>query len=125
MSWLAKKQPVISRSSTEAEYRDVALATIELLWLQSLLTKLGVPYTTPTVLCDNLNTVALAHNPILHARTKLMELDLFFLREKVLQKQLKVVHVPGTQQYADILTKPLPPTLFEGFRSKLAVYNPN
>lgn len=90
-SWWAQKQPVIiSRSSTEAEYRALALATTELLWLQSLLFELGVPFSTPTVLCDNMSTIALAYNPVLHARTKHMELDLFFLCEKALHSQLKV-----------------------------------
>lgn len=121
VSWWAKKQAVVSRSSTKAEYRALALATTEILWLQSLLTELGVPFTTPAAYCDNLSTVSLAHNPVLHARTKHMELDLFFLREKVLQKQLRVVHVPATSQYADIMTKPLPPSLFEAFRAKRTV----
>lgn len=78
-------------SSTKAEYRSMALATSELLWLQSLLSVLKVPYLTSTVLCDNLSAIALAHNLVMHCRTKHMELNLFFVREKVLQKQLNVV----------------------------------
>lgn len=124
ISWWAKKQPVISRSSTEAEYRSMALATSELLWVQSLLTELKVPFSTPKVLCDNMSTIALAHNPVLHSRTKHMELDLYFVREKVLQKQLQAVYVPGSDQYADILTKALPPSTFCYFRDKLTVCSP-
>jgi len=89
--------------------------------VQSLLTELNVPFATPKVLCDNLSTVSLAHNHVLHARSKHMELDLFFVREKVLQKQLLVSHVPGQFQVADIMTKALPPTRFEALRSKLTV----
>lgn len=99
----------------------LALATTELLWLQSLLTELGIAYTTSTIHCDNLSTISLAHNPVLHAHTKHMELDLFFPREKVLQKQLQVQYVPCTSQCADIMTKPLPPTKFEEFGPKLTV----
>jgi hypothetical protein len=44
----------------------------------------------------------------MHARTKHMEIDLFFVREKVLSKQLSAKHIPGTDQWADVLTKPLP-----------------
>ena len=124
ISWWAKKQPVISRSSTEAEYRSLALATSELLWIQSLLTELGVTFTRPLVHCDNMSTISLTHNPVLHACTKHMELDLFFVREKVLNKQLQVVHVPGHLQCADVLTKALPPSKFEDFRTKLTVDNP-
>jgi histone deacetylase 1/2 len=115
----AKKQLVISRPSTEAEYRSLALATSEILWIQSLHTELGISYSSPTIHFDNMSTISLAHNPILHARTKHMELDHFFVREKVLQKLLRVVLIPGHLQCADVLTKALPPIKFEEFRSKL------
>lgn len=51
-----------------------------------------------------MSVIALAHNPVRHARTKHMELDLFFVKEKVLQRQIHVVHVPGEAQYADLMT---------------------
>jgi len=121
ISWWSRKQPVISRSTTEAEYRSLAQATSEILWIQTLFTELKVATTVPTVLCDNLSTVALAHNPVLHSRTKHMELDLFFVREKVLQKQLLIQHIPATQQLADALTKPLSSSSFLDYRSKLNV----
>ena len=70
------------------------------------------------MLCDNSSAVQLAHNPVLHARTKHMELDVFFVQEKVLTKQLAVQHIPGTDQWADLLTKPLSPTRFAYLSSK-------
>lgn len=70
---------------------------------------------------DNTSTVSLAHNPVLHSRTKHMELDLFFVREKVLNKKLDVVHVPAMDQIADVATKALSPSSFISFRSKLKV----
>jgi len=73
------------------------------------------------VFCDNQSAVLLAHNPILHSRTKHMEIDLFFVREKVLAKQLSVVHIPGTDQWADILTKPVSTAKFLLMHSKLNV----
>lgn len=73
------------------------------------------------VFCDNMSTAALAHNPVLHSRTKHMELDLFFVREKVMEKSLQVIHVPTDDQYADILTKSLSPSNFTVFRDKLRV----
>ena len=98
----------------------MALIAAEVTWIQSLLSELQVTHTTPLILCDNTSTVSLAHNPVIHSRTKHMELDLFFVREKVLTKQLNVVCVPAVDQLADILTKALSP-LFLLFRSKLRV----
>ena len=98
----------------------MALIAAEVTCIQSLLSELQVAYTTPIILCDNTSTVSLAHNPVLHSRAKHMELDLFFVREKVLTKQLNVVHVPALYQLADILTKALSPS-FLSFRSKLRV----
>lgn len=103
----------------------LAQAVAEVLWLQSLLRELKIPLNVPTVLCDNLSTIALAHNPVLHARSKHMELDIFFVREKVLSKNLVVSHVPALHQYADLLTKALSPKRFLLLRSKLNVADPS
>jgi histone deacetylase 1/2 len=123
ISWWSRKQQVVARSSTEAEYRSLAQATADVLWVQTILTELTVPFIAPKVYCDNQSAVLLAHNPILHSRTKHMEIDLFFVREKVLAKQISVVHIPGTDQLADILTKPISTDKFLFIRNKLNVRN--
>lgn len=121
ISWCSKKQSLVARSTVEAEYRSMAHATTELLWVQSLLIELGVAFTKPTLFCDNMSAVALSHNPILHACTKHMEMDIHFVREKVVSQALSVVHVPATSQVADALTKPLTSSQFALQRSKLNV----
>ncbi|GAU27211.1 hypothetical protein TSUD_108020 [Trifolium subterraneum] len=88
----------------------------------SLLCELQVPYHTPTLLCDNLSAVSLAHNPNLHSRTKHIELDIHFVREKVFAKKLHVLHVPATDQLADPLTKSLSPSNYATIRTKLKVF---
>lgn len=121
VSWSSKKQNLVARSSTEAEYRGMAHTTAELLWIKSLLTELGVSFTTPQLLCDNLSAVSLSHNPVLHARTKHMELDIHFVREKVVAKALQVRHIPAQDQIADTFTKPLSTPRFCDLRTKLNV----
>lgn len=81
VSWWPKKQTVVALSSAEAEYRSLAAAAAEILWLQTLLSELKVPTAVPTILCDNQRTVALSHNPVLHARTKHGAAPIFCSRE--------------------------------------------
>lgn len=99
----------------------MAQTTANILWIQTLLTELGIAFTSPCIYFNNQSTVALAYNPVLHARTKHMEIDLFFVREKVLQKQLEVIHIPAKDQWAGVLTKPLSPARFLQPRDKLNV----
>lgn len=121
-SWSAEKQPTIARSSTETEYRVLASVTVELTWITMLLHELKIPVKlTPVIWCDNLSATSLASNPVFHARTKHIELDYHFIREKVLQKLVFVHHVLSMDQYADIFTKPLSSFRFKIFRSKLKV----
>nr|CAN68364.1 hypothetical protein VITISV_021899 [Vitis vinifera] len=122
VSWSASKQKVVSRSSTESEYRGLANAAAELTWIQSLLKELFIPLFQPPVLyCDNLSTTYLAANPILHSRAKHVEIDYHFVRERVLQKTLDVRFLPSEDQVADILTKSLSTQHFLHLRSKLTV----
>lgn len=98
----------MARSSVEVEYRrSLVHATAEILWPQSLLHELKVTHQVPKILCHNLSVVALSHNPALHSRTKHVELDIFFVREKVISKSLTVAHILAHDQWADILTQPL------------------
>ena len=92
----------------------MALATIELIWLQSLLKELGVKVKQTTVLrCDNMAATSLALNPVFHVRTKHIEIDVHFIREKVLSKEVEVCFVPSEEQVADVFTKALNIPSFE------------
>ena len=75
----------------------------------------------PEIWCDNMSTVHMAANPVLHARTKHIELDLYFVRDKVVRRQIEVKHVPASAQVADVLTKAISSSQFSDFRSKLTV----
>ncbi|XP_016675126.1 uncharacterized mitochondrial protein AtMg00810-like [Gossypium hirsutum] len=122
VAWGSKKQLVVSRSTAEAEYRGLAHTVTEIVWLESLLSELHiVPSKKATVWCDNSGAVAISANPVLHSKFKHVELDLFFVREKVATGQLIVGHVPAQDQVADIFTKPLSAPMFTKFRSCLKV----
>lgn len=89
ISWSSSKQKVVSRSSTESEYRALANGAAKASWVQSLLAKLHLPLHHLSLLyCDNMSTLHLALNPVLHARTKHVELDYHFVCERVLTKKL-------------------------------------
>lgn len=122
LSWSSKKQSTVSRSSTEAEYRSLASACTELMWIRHLLHELRVPLISPPVLwCDNLGATFLASNPVFHARTKHIEIDFHFVREKVLSKELLVRFICSKDQLADIFTKALPAPRLELLRTKLHI----
>ena len=123
VSWSSKRQATVSRSSAEAEYRAVAHAVAECCWIRQLLGELHQPLAAATVVfCDNVSTVYMASNPVQHRRTKHIEIGIHFAREKVSLGQVRVLHVPSTHQYADIMTKGLSSQLFDEFRSSLCVH---
>ncbi|WVZ58080.1 LOW QUALITY PROTEIN: hypothetical protein U9M48_008389 [Paspalum notatum var. saurae] len=119
VSWSAN---TVSRSGAEAEYRAVANGVAEATWLRRLLLELHQPLQRATVVyCDNVSAVYLSTNPVQHQRTKHVEIDLHFVRERVAAGAVRVLHVPTTSQFADIFTKGLPSSVFLEFRSSMNV----
>ncbi|KAG8488706.1 hypothetical protein CXB51_016682 [Gossypium anomalum] len=121
ISWSSRKQQVVSRSTAEAEYRSLAHVTAEMVWIQSLISELSAPKTKALVWCNSVAAVAVAGNPVMHSKFKHVELDLFFVREKVANGVLQVGHISSQDQIADILTKPLSEGMFTKFRAQLQV----
>ncbi|GKB13979.1 retrovirus-related pol polyprotein from transposon TNT 1-94 [Tanacetum coccineum] len=103
ISWQSKKQGVVSRSSTEAEYRALADNTCEIRWLTCLLRDLHIkPPTLVPIFCDNASIIALVSNLIHHARTKHIEIDCHFVRNKIKAGDILPFFVPSKAQIADI-----------------------
>uniref|UniRef100_A0A251VD12 Putative ribonuclease H-like domain-containing protein n=1 Tax=Helianthus annuus TaxID=4232 RepID=A0A251VD12_HELAN len=122
VSWSSKRQQTVSRSSAEAEYRGVANATAETSWLRNLLLELHIPTREASIIfCDNVSAVYLSDNPVQHQRTKHVEIDIHFVRDKVRIGDIRVLHIPADYQYADIFTKGLSRQLFNRFKSSLCV----
>nr|XP_017221153.1 PREDICTED: uncharacterized mitochondrial protein AtMg00810-like [Daucus carota subsp. sativus] len=122
VSWCSKRQPTVSLSTTEAEYRAAAMAAQESTWLIQLMQDLHQPVDAEIpLLCDNQSAIRLAENPVFHARTKHVEVHYHFLREKVLQGEIAMRHVATHEQVADMFTKSLSPGKYEKFRCQLGV----
>lgn len=125
LSWSSKRQPTLSRSSAKIEYRGVANVVSESCWLRNLLLELHCPIHKATmVYCDNISAIYLSGNLVQHQRTKHIEMDIHFVREKVARGQIGALHVPSRYQIADIFTKGLPLILFQHFRDSLSVRQP-
>lgn len=123
ISWKSKKQTVVSRSSAEAEYRSLALVACEIVWLRALLSDFHVHVPRSVVYCDSKSAIDLADNPTGHERTKHIEVDAHFMRDKVADGTVVLVHIHTAQQLADVLTKPLNLAKFHYLTSKMGVIN--
>ena len=124
VSWKSKKQAVVARSSAEAEYRAMALATCELVWLKQLIQELRfVEVSQMKLLCDNQAALHIASNPVFHERTKHIEIDCHFVREKVLSGCIATSYVSSNDQLADILTKSLKGSRVDFICNKLGAYD--
>jgi len=111
---------MVSRSSTKVEYKSVANATAELLWIQYILRDLGVQLPSPPKLwCDNIGATYLTANLVFHARTKHVEIDFHFVRDQVAAKTLQILFIPSKEQITDVLTKPIVSNRFQWLCSKI------
>ena len=108
VSWKSKKQEPVARSSAEAEFRSMASVVAELTWLIGLYKELGITVEVPIHLyCDSKAAIQIAANPIFHEKTKHIDIDCHFVREKIVQGIKQTHHVSTKEQQADILTKGL------------------
>ncbi|KAI0500263.1 hypothetical protein KFK09_018473 [Dendrobium nobile] len=125
ISWTMKKQATVAKSSTEAVYRSLSAAASDVVWLRRLAFELQLPQHQPTTIhCDNTSAMAIAKNPVFHARTKHIEIDYHFIRQQIGAGVIQLEYIPSQEQVADILTKPFSITRFLELRSKLTIRTP-
>ncbi|XP_073049461.1 secreted RxLR effector protein 161-like [Primulina eburnea] len=124
VTWRSKKQPVVSRSSAEAEFRALSLATCEGIWIRRMMAELKMPYHESVILnCDNQAAISIAKDPVHHDRTKHVEIDRHFIAEKIKSTEVLLQYTPTRVQLADILTKALIGPNFDEICNKLGMYD--
>ncbi|RVW83299.1 Retrovirus-related Pol polyprotein from transposon RE1 [Vitis vinifera] len=124
ISFPSKKQDVVARSSAEAEYRAMALATCELIWLKHLLRELRFGKDEQMkLICDNQAALHIASNPVFHKRTKHIEVDRHFIRENIASGCVATSFVNSNDQLADIFTKSLKGPRIKYICNKFGAYN--
>nr|KYP39692.1 Retrovirus-related Pol polyprotein from transposon TNT 1-94 [Cajanus cajan] len=122
VTWRSKKQKVVARSSAKAEFRGMAYGICELLWIRSILADLGIKYEQPmNLFCDNKAVVEIAHNPVQHDRTKHVEVDRHFIKEKLDNHVIQTPYVRSEDQLVDVLTKAVSGRVFEEVINKLGM----
>jgi transposase InsO family protein len=120
VSWTSRLQPTVALSSAEAEYMAASAATKEVMYLRQLLDDLRYPQVGATMLLvDNQGAIGLAKNPVLHQRTKHIDIRYHFIRERVKGGDVQPVYVSTNEQWADLLTKALDANRIEYLRGKV------
>ncbi|GJU77183.1 putative RNA-directed DNA polymerase [Tanacetum coccineum] len=118
VSWKSKKQTTVAKSSAEAEYRAMTAMACEIMWLHNLLQELNV---RPAIHTNG--SIQIAANPVFHDKTKHFEIDIHFIREKVVSGFVKTVKVKSEENVSDIFTKGLDATQHMFLCKKLKMFD--
>ncbi|GKB82468.1 hypothetical protein Tco_0949363 [Tanacetum coccineum] len=121
--WSAKKQSSVVMSSAEAEYVAAAGCCAQVLWIKSQLADYDVLYDKVPIFCDNTCSIAIYNNPVLHSRTKHIDIMYHFIRDHILKGDIELHFVPIDLQLADIFTKPLDEPSFTRLVAELGNLN--
>ncbi|GJR92471.1 retrovirus-related pol polyprotein from transposon TNT 1-94 [Tanacetum coccineum] len=121
--WSAKKHQSVAMSSVEAEYVAAARCCANILWMKSRLTDYGIIYKKVPIFCDNTSAIAISNNPVLHSRTKHIDIRYHFIRHHILKGDIELHFIPTQYQLADIFIKPLDEPTFKRFIVELGMLN--
>jgi hypothetical protein len=118
ISWISKKQQPVSTSTTEAEYMALSLAARQAIWYKHSFEqfKIKIPI---RLLCDNQSAIQLAQNPVLHQRSKHIDIHYHFIREQLQCNEMTLEYISTNENIADIMTKGLTHELHRKFTQQL------
>lgn len=118
VAWSSRKQPIVTLSSTEAEYVAAATCACQAIWMRRILEEISHDQAGEmVVLCDNTSTIKLSKNAVMHGRSKHIRVRYHFLRDLSKQGIIKLVYCPTEVQLADVMTKPLKLVSFQKIRA--------
>jgi len=122
ISWSSKKQPIVTLSTTEAEFISATSCACQAIWLRRILQQLGQNQEESTTIhCDNSSAIKLCKNPVLHGRSKHIDVRFHFIRELTNMGVVEVIHCNTQNQIADIMTKPLKNDAFVKLRGLMGI----
>ncbi|CAL0318252.1 unnamed protein product [Lupinus luteus] len=122
VSWLSKKQPIATLSTTEAEFVAASNCACQAIWLRKILEELHFKKDDATIIyCDNTSAIKLSKNPVLHGRSKHIDVKYYFLRDLNNDGTIVLKYCRSEDQLADIFIKPLKAPSFQNLRNLLGV----
>ncbi|GJZ99218.1 retrovirus-related pol polyprotein from transposon TNT 1-94 [Tanacetum coccineum] len=119
----AKKQSSVAMSSVDVEYVAAAGCCAQVIWIKSQLADYDVLYDKLPIFCDNTSAISISNNPVLHSRTKHIDIRYHFIRDHILKGDIELHFVPTDLQLADIFTKPLVEPSFTRLVAELDMLN--
>lgn len=122
VAWSSKKQPIVTLSTTEAEFVAAAACASQAVWMKRIIEKLSREKSKcTTIICDNSSKIKLSKNPVLHGRSKHIDVRFHFLRDLTREGAVELVYYETHDQLADVITKPFTVDAFQRFRRQLGV----
>jgi hypothetical protein len=120
IAWSSKQQGIVALSSCEAEYLACTHCARQIVWTRSLFREMGFNQANPTTLfCDNKGTVLCTHDPHSHSQMKHIDIRAHYIRDCVNKRSIDVHHIPGVDNPADLLTKPLAKVIHSKWLTRL------
>jgi hypothetical protein len=121
ISWHSKKQVSVALSTAEAEYVAAGSCCAQMFWLKQQIEDYGIQLHQIPLKCDNTSAINLTKNPIMHSRTKHIEIRHYFIRDHVQKGDCVLEFIDTSKQLADIFTKPLSKESFYFIRRELGI----